>query len=114
MTIGGRLKDERARLRMSQTDLASAAGVSKNTQLNYEKDERNPDAGYLIAVAALGIDVNFVLFGKQTPTALDSLSDDEVELLRYFRGMSEKSKDAARRVVFGLAAADGALDSGKA
>lgn len=106
MTIGGRLKDERARLRMSQTDLASAAGVSKNTQLNYEKDERNPDAGYLIAVASLGIDVNFVLFGKQTPTALDSLSDDEVELLRYFRGMSSYSRETLLRVSYAMAFTD--------
>lgn len=113
MTIGSRLRDERARLRLSQTDLASAVGITKNTQLNYEKDERVPDAGYLVAVASLGVDVHFVLFGKPTPMAADSLNDDEVQFLSFFRGMSDVSKDAARRMAFALAAADGALDSGK-
>ncbi|MDK4198622.1 helix-turn-helix domain-containing protein [Pseudomonas sp. HR1] len=114
MTIGSRLRDERTRLRLSQTDLAVAVGIAKNTQLGYEKGERNPDASYLIAVASLGIDVNFVLFGTPTPTTVDSLNSDEAELLRHFRGMSDTSKDAARRMAFALAAADGALDSGKA
>jgi transcriptional regulator with XRE-family HTH domain len=114
MTIGLRLRDERARLRMSQTELATAVGISKNTQLGYEKGERNPDAGYLIAVAALGIDVNFVLFGKAMPTPADSLSEFEAELLRYIRSMSDYNKESVRRMAFAMAAADGALDSGKA
>lgn len=114
MTIGSRLKDERARLRMSQTDFASAAGVSKNTQINYEKDERSPDAAYLVAVAAVGVDVNFVLFGKPMPVADESLNQAEAEVLGYYRGMSDYNKESVRRMAFAMAAADGALDSGKA
>ncbi|WP_162961855.1 helix-turn-helix domain-containing protein, partial [Pseudomonas aeruginosa] len=48
MTIGERLKEERQRLGMSQTELAEQCGVSKNTQLAYEKGERSPDAAYLL------------------------------------------------------------------
>ena len=55
MAIGDRLKEERSRLGFSQTDLAGVGGVGKTTQINYEKGERSPDAGYLAAVAGKGV-----------------------------------------------------------
>ena len=51
MGIGERLKEERERLGFSQTEFAAVAGASKNSQYNYEKGERSPDAAYLAAVA---------------------------------------------------------------
>lgn len=106
MTIGGRLKDERARLRMSQTDLASAAGVSKNTQINYEKDERMPDAGYLLAVASVGVDLNFVLFGKARTLNSDDLNELELEVVRNIRKMCEENRASLRRIAYALTLSD--------
>lgn len=65
-TIGERLRKERERLGLNQTAFAEAGGVQKRAQINYEKDERFPDAGYLAAVAAVGVDVLFVLTGTQS------------------------------------------------
>ena len=39
-TIGQRLKEERERLGLNQTDFGLIGGVKKLAQLNYEKDER--------------------------------------------------------------------------
>ena len=42
MTIGERLKEERQRIGVNQTVMAEKCGVTKNTQLAYEKGERSP------------------------------------------------------------------------
>lgn len=105
MTIGARLKDERTRLRLSQTELALAAGVSKNTQINYEKDERTPDASYLIAIASVGVDVSFVLFNKAEKTSVESLDKLELEIIGFLRGMSEESRKSMHRIAFALSSA---------
>jgi phage repressor protein C with HTH and peptisase S24 domain len=67
-TFGGRLKEERARLSMSQTELAAIGGVGKTTQINYEKDARSPDAAYLSALARAGVDVQYLLTGHRFGT----------------------------------------------
>lgn len=111
--IGSRLREERLRLGPNQTDFGASLEVGKNTQYAYEKGERTPDALYLLKAKRLGIDIWYVMTGDRMPALEAALSDDERELVTYFRGMSEISKDAARRMAFALAAADGALDSGK-
>lgn len=83
MTIGARLMEERNRLGMNQTDFAALGGVGKATQINYEKGERSPDADYLGAVAAVGVDVLYVVTGKRSGSA--SLSQVESELLTRLR-----------------------------
>ncbi|WP_414705744.1 helix-turn-helix domain-containing protein [Pseudomonas sp.] len=65
-TIGDRLRKERERLGLNQTAFAEAGGVQKRAQINYEKDERHPDAGYLAAIAVAGVDVLYVLTGQQS------------------------------------------------
>lgn len=72
-TFGERLKQERERLGMSQTTLAAIGGVGKTTQINYEKDSRKPDSGYLSALAAAGINTQFLLTGSRSGTSSDSL-----------------------------------------
>lgn len=64
-TVGERLREERDRLDLSQTAFAELGGVQKRAQINYEKDERHPDAGYLAAIAAANVDVLYVLTGKR-------------------------------------------------
>ncbi|UQY37315.1 helix-turn-helix transcriptional regulator [Pseudomonas fulva] len=64
-TIGERLREERDRLDLSQTAFAELGGVQKRAQINYEKDDRHPDAGYLAAIAAANVDVLYVLTGER-------------------------------------------------
>jgi transcriptional regulator with XRE-family HTH domain len=103
MTIGARLREERARLGVSQTDLAIVCGVAKNTQLNYEKDERSPDASYLLLAHKSGVDVHYVLFGERLPAFADQLSPLESEVLSYFRDLSEYDRESIRRMAYAMA-----------
>lgn len=70
-TLGRRLKEERERLRLSQTDFAALAGQKKQSQIRYEADERSPDSDYLAALAANGVDALFVLTGTRQSTPND-------------------------------------------
>ncbi|PSJ22149.1 hypothetical protein CVH10_08750 [Halomonas sp. ND22Bw] len=66
MTTGSRLREERERLGMSQTQLAALGGVGKMSQINYEKDARSPNAAYLTALDEFGVDIQYVLTGRRT------------------------------------------------
>lgn len=103
MTIGERLKEERSRLGYNQTDLAAVGGVGKTTQINYEKGAGSPDASYLAAVAAKGVDVLYVLTGTRTPAPADSITAEEADLLRKYRTLPEADRTGAARMVAGLA-----------
>lgn len=65
ISIGDRLREERDRLLLSQHILASKAGVSRMSQVNYESGKRSPDANYLKEVAAVGVDVTYVVTGNR-------------------------------------------------
>jgi len=58
-----RLRLERARLGISQAQLAEAGGVSKTTELAYEADKYVFDVEYLDAVGAVGVDTTYVQNG---------------------------------------------------
>lgn len=107
MAIGDRLKEERSRLGLSQTDLGAVGGVGKTTQINYEKGERSPDATYLAAVAAKGIDVLYVVTGHRVPKAADSLTSDEALLIQRFRRMSAEGRATVNSVSEALASFQG-------
>lgn len=85
MTIGARLREERARLGLSQTEFAALARVKKGTQISWEKDVSSPPASALAAFAVRGVDAMYVLTGNRTidPPVSDeehmSLVLDEVE-----------------------------------
>ena len=82
MTIGLRLKEERERLGLNQTQLGTIGGVQKQSQLKYEGEITFPNAVYLAEVAKIGIDVNYVLFGTRAGSALTA---EEEQLLATFR-----------------------------
>jgi len=65
-TFGDRLRLERERLGLSQEALGEIGGVKKLAQINYEKGKRHPDAEYLAAIAAAGVDVLYVLTGQNS------------------------------------------------
>lgn len=66
-TIGERLKEERTRLELNQSDFAEKGGVQKHAQIRYEKGERYPDGNYLQAISKVGVDVLYVLTGRKEP-----------------------------------------------
>jgi len=105
VTIGDRLKEERERLKLSQTSLADAAGTTKKTQIDYEKNKTQPKANYLAAVAAFGVDVAYVITGIR----LENVASTPTELafLRNCRAFkTNASRDSALRALAALSGLD--------
>lgn len=71
MTVGARLKEERVRLGMSQTDFAALSGVKKGTQISWEKDTSSPTVAALTDLARNGVDTIYVLTGRRLPGMAD-------------------------------------------
>jgi len=65
--------------------------VQKRAQINYEKDERQPDAAYLAAVAEAGADVLYVLTGQRSPMVTDQ---SHVSTSRHVTGNSNPVTDS--------------------
>lgn len=93
MTFFERLKEERKRLKMSQTRLAEIAGTTKNSQLNYEKGRVCPSSSYLEAIASAGVDVQYVLTGQRSEEPV--LTPEEKMLLLLWRNATGPGKAAA-------------------
>ncbi len=88
-TIGERLKEERLRLGYNQTDFAQLAGVTKNSQINYENDSRHPDTLYLRAINEAGADVNYIITGIR--------SDGDIKI--HLRGMLNMLKSEIEKAI---------------
>lgn len=98
-TFGQRLKSERKRLGMTQPEFALVGKVEKGTQINYEQDKRFPSADYLIAIASVGVDTQYVLHGT---AASATLTEDENELLVGYRKLDLRGKARVLGVVEGI------------
>lgn len=64
---GARLSEERDRIGLSQQGLSDASGVARNMLSRYERAVAEPGASALIALAAVGLDVGYVLTGRRSP-----------------------------------------------
>lgn len=73
VSLGERLREERERLGLSQTQFGDLAQVTKKTQMLYEGDQRSPKADYLTAIASQGVDVQYVLTGNRSVPASQPL-----------------------------------------
>lgn len=67
--FGRRLREERERLNLSQTELAAIGGVKRLAQSLYEKEASSPTVRYLAAVVSTGINLHYALFGCQTDSS---------------------------------------------
>jgi transcriptional regulator with XRE-family HTH domain len=68
-SVGQRLAQERGRIGLNQSDFAAAGGCGRASQVNYETGKRAPDSDYLVAVARIGVDVQYVLTGVRSANA---------------------------------------------
>ncbi len=105
MNISERLREERKRLGLNQVDFGAAGGVRKLAQINYESGERQPDAGYLAAVAAAGADVRYILTGEREGPPPVVLTAEEQLLLEYYRDAPAAVRKAAMAVLLSASAA---------
>ncbi|PNG40971.1 hypothetical protein A1354_12425 [Pseudomonas asplenii] len=98
-----RLRGERTRLGLNQTDFAALAGVTKKTQMLYEAGDRVPDAHYMSAIAQAGADLYFIITGQKilvpnTDAAAPTWAPIDGEKLgRIIEMLEAAAKQAGRR-----------------
>lgn len=104
--VGERLREERKKLGLTQQEFASLGGIATNAQAHYEAGERQPKAGYLIGIAASGVDILYVLLGTRTPTPEASLSVEEARIIQQYRSLPKEDRSALGQLSASLADCD--------
>lgn len=97
--FAARLRQERKRLGHNQADFGKLGGVTLATQSRYELGTSLPDAQYLTQIAALGVDVQFVLTG--TRVIGDYVQPAEAEMIHRFRALPTAAQIAFRYLIAG-------------
>lgn len=64
---------------------------------------RSPDASYLVAIAAVGVDVMYVLTGVRDVRSSGDLTPGESKVLTNYRALPEKDQASVRRLTDALA-----------
>lgn len=98
MSVSARLKAERERLDLSQSQMAALMGVGKTTVINWEKGASAPDAVQLGILAGAGADVLYVVTGQRSqsvPTA-EALPREESAWLDLYRDSTPEMRAALR------------------
>ena len=95
--FGERLKAERKRLGLKSMELAQIGNVGAVAQSNYERGKRHPDSAYLAAIAAVGVDVQYVLTGQRSAEPV--LTPKERLLLAAWNAASPELQTAVLAVL---------------
>lgn len=66
--LAARLREEREAHDYTQARLAELTGINRMTQYLYEREVNTPNLKYLSAVAEVGLDVLYILFGTRGNT----------------------------------------------
>ncbi|MDY0832730.1 helix-turn-helix domain-containing protein [Pseudomonas sp. SED1] len=102
--IGSRLQEERKRCGMTQNQVAEALGIAKRTQANYEAGSSDATASYLSKVAVqFEFDVPYILTGRRSTLALDSLNEIEDKIIQQYRNIPADDQRAIRRFIQAMA-----------
>lgn len=89
--FGERLKRERSRLGLNQTEFAALGAVKQRAQYQYEKGLRRPNSDYLSAIAAAGVDVGYLLTGEKATCVGNG---DEQRIVSRFRTLDTRKREA--------------------
>ena len=92
-----RLKNERLRLNLGQSDIADATDVSLKTVQRWEKEVAIP-SDKLALLANCGIDVQYVVTGQRSSNVLPT---DEVLILEKYRQASPVLKNQMLMLLLG-------------
>jgi transcriptional regulator with XRE-family HTH domain len=101
--VGERLREERERLGLNQTDFGVLLGVSRGTQKNYELGASSLDLRYVTALEEKGVDAAYVLTGRRSTPLGQLFSPSEELLIKQFRTISDDDQKAIRRFLEAMA-----------
>ncbi len=89
--VGARLRQERERRGMNQTEFATIGGVKRGSQLEYEAGKRPCDIQYLLKLIEIGVDTHYVLTGQRQAA---NLEEKHARLFSAFGAMRGPDQDA--------------------
>lgn len=95
--LGLRIREERERLGLTQVQAAEATHVSRRAYMDYESEAFSPSIEWLSRFAKLGVDVDFILFGRRS--SLDAVPLQERELREAFEFVDRVCRDAKGRLM---------------
>ena len=100
--IGKRLKEERNKLGLYQSDIAERCGVSREQWGKYERGENKPSSEKLFSFQKAGIDIDYVMHGVHADITrpsenLPEYTAEEAELLTLFRQLSAPDRHVLKR-----------------
>nr|WP_241091898.1 helix-turn-helix transcriptional regulator [Pseudomonas viridiflava] len=101
--VGIRLREERERLGLSQTEFGTLVGVSRGTQKNYELGTALGalDLKYIMALESNGVDAGYVLTAQRSHG--QGLTTDESSILEQYRSIPDADQKALRRFLKAMA-----------
>lgn len=105
--IGLRIREERERLGLNQTDFGLGVGVSRGTQKAYELENNSPDLRYVAALENAGADVKYVISGRRSSVRVEEGDDNEMMLLNQYRLLPLADQVMVLRIVTGLVGSSG-------
>jgi transcriptional regulator with XRE-family HTH domain len=88
--IGLRLREERERLGLTQTEFATMGGASKRSITDWEQGKLYPNGEFLTLASDQGADINYIFTGERN---ISKLSHGEGTLLAEIRQLDESGKD---------------------
>lgn len=89
MAIGERLREERKRMKMTQAAFAELGGIGVSALKLYEGNEREPGGLFLHEISELGADVQYIVTGIRSNSALAA---DEQVLLDGYRSLDKATR----------------------
>ncbi|WP_230139419.1 helix-turn-helix domain-containing protein [Pseudomonas sp. Bi130] len=101
--VGERLREERERLGLNQTEFGMLLGVSRGTQKNYELGASSLDLRYVTALEERGVDAAFVLTGRRSTPLGQLFTPDEEKLITQYRSITPFDQEAIRRFLQAMA-----------
>lgn len=101
--FGGRLKEARKGLSLSQSEAADLVGVTREHWGRCERGLAVPGGEVLAALATAGADVRYILTGERDGPVPLALTAEEQTMLDYFRQASKEVRRAALGALLGAA-----------
>ena len=116
--IGKRLKEERNKLGLYQSDIAERCGVSREQWGKYERGENKPSSEKLFSFQKAGIDIDYVMHGFHADITrpsenLPEYTAEEAELLTLFRQSSELGRAVILSAARGAEKKADTIETGK-
>ena len=93
-----RLVEERTRLGISQADMAAAGDIPPRTYQDWERGVSPIKAERFVLLAAVGVDVLYVLTGQRGVDTVGLLSAEESALVDNYRHASPEHQASLRQV----------------